>query len=405
MDALTRVIEAVRERHDAAPSVVIRSPGRVNLIGEHTDYSLLPVMPFAIERGVYVAVCDGPAGVEVDSLTHPDPITIELGGDRSELSGWHRYFAAAVDVVGFVGGARVLIDADLPATGGLSSSSAFTVGVLMALGTYGGDPPLREELPELALAAERSIGVESGAMDQTVISLASEGHALRIDFDPFQTKHVPISDELGIVAAYSGRSAPKGGDANHSYNSRVVACRAAAMLLATEEGVDPGEPPVLSRVRSSTLVDLLPTEASAAEVASRLGVDVERMVKLTATEFDPDVGLPIRAVAAHVLSEARRVDDAEVVLESDDFGELGRLLDASHDSLRDFGASSPALDRLTGAMREAGAHGARLTGAGFGGYAIAICPPGRIEAVIEASEQTTGGPAFRVHPSAGVSGV
>ncbi len=405
MDALTRVIDAVEQRHDSSPSVVIRSPGRVNLIGEHTDYSLLPVMPFAIDQAVYIAVCEGPDGIEVDSLTHPDPVTIELGGDRSELTGWHRYFAAAVDVVGFVGGARVLIDADLPATGGLSSSSAFTVGVLMALGTFAGDPPQREELPELALAAERSIGVESGAMDQTVISLATEGHALRIDFDPFGTRHVPISEDLGIVAAYSGRAAPKGGDANHAYNSRVVACRAAAMLLAAEEGVDPGSPPVLSKVRSSNLVETLPTEASAASVAERLGVDVGRMVRLTATEFDPDVELPIQNVAAHVLSEAKRVDEAEAALMAEDYIELGRLLDASHESLGHFGATSPALDRLTGAMNQAGAYGARLTGAGFGGYAIGICALDRIDAVIEASEQATGGPAFRVRPSAGVSGV
>lgn len=242
-------------------------------------------------------------------------------------------------------------------------------------------------------------------MDQTVISLATEGHALRIDFDPFATRHVPVSEDLGIVAAYSGRAAPKGGDANHSYNSRVVACRAAALLLASEEGVDPGSPPVLSKVRNSERVGKLPVESSAAAVADRLGVDVGGIVRLTATEFDPHAVLPIRSVAAHVLSEAKRVDEAEAALEAEDYPRLGRLLDASHESLGDFGASSPALDRLTGAMRDSGAFGARLTGAGFGGYAIGICPLDRVEAVIEASEQATGGPAFRVRPSAGVSGV
>ncbi len=405
MDALTRVVEAVRQRHDVSPSVVIRSPGRVNLIGEHTDYSLLPVMPFAIDQAVYVAVCEGPAGVQVDSLTHPDPITIELGGDRSGLEGWHRYFAAAVDAVGFVGGAHVVIDADLPATGGLSSSSAFTIGVLMALGTFAGDPPPRDELPRLALAAERSIGVESGAMDQTVISLATAGHALRIDFDPFGTRQVPLSDDLGIVAAYSGRAAPKGGDANQSYNSRVVACRAAALLLGSFEGVEVGDPPVLSKVRESARVEELPIEATAREVSTRLHVGVSHMVRLTAGEFDPDIALPVRSVAAHVLSEARRVDEAEAALNSEDYSELGRLLDASHDSLGDFGASSPALDRLVSAMRGAGAFGARLTGAGFGGYAIAICPLERVDAVVSAAEDATGGPAFGVRPSSGVSGV
>jgi galactokinase len=242
-------------------------------------------------------------------------------------------------------------------------------------------------------------------MDQTVISLAIEGHALRIDFDPFATRHVPISGDLGIVAAYSGRAAPKGGDANRSYNSRVVACRAAALLLAAQEEVDPGSPPVLSKVRDSELVETLPIQASAGSVAAHLGVDVGRMVRLTATEFDAEAELPIRSVAAHVLSEAQRVDEAEDALRSEDYEELGRLLDASHESLGHFGATSPALDRLTGAMREAGAYGARLTGAGFGGYAIGICPLDRIDALIEAAEQATGGPAFRAQPSAGVSGV
>ncbi|HEY5650445.1 MAG TPA: hypothetical protein VIW46_03285, partial [Acidimicrobiia bacterium] len=323
----------------------------------------------------------------------------------SGLEGWHRYFAAAVDAVGFVGGAHVLIDADLPATGGLSSSSAFTVGVLMALGTFAGDPPSRSELPQLALAAERSIGVESGAMDQTVISLATAGHALRIDFDPFGTRQVPLSDDLGIVAAYSGRAAPKGGDANHSYNSRVVACRAAALLLGSLEGVDVGSPPVLSKVRDSSRVGELPVEAAAHDVAAQLRVDVSRMVKLTATDFDPDTPLPVRSVAIHVLSEATRVDEAEAALIAEDYAALGRLLDASHDSLREFGASSPALDRLVGAMRGAGAFGARLTGAGFGGYAIAICEPDDVDSVVGAAEEATGGPAFRVRASAGVSGV
>jgi galactokinase len=395
----------MRLRHDVFPSVVVRSPGRVNLIGEHTDYSLLPVMPFAIDQAVYIAVCEGPPGVQVDSLTHPDPITIELGSDRSGLEGWHRYFAAAVDAVGFVSGAHVLIDADLPSTGGLSSSSAFTVGVLMALGTFAGDPPLRAELPQLALAAERSIGVESGAMDQTVISLATAGHALRIDFDPFGTRQVPLPDDLGIVAAYSGRAAPKGGDANHSYNSRVVACRAAALLLGSLEGVEVGDPPVLSKVRESARVEELPIEVSAQDVASRLQTDVSHMVKLTASEFDADTPLPVRSVAAHVLSEAKRVDEAEAALNAEDYTELGRLLDASHESLRGFGASSPALDRLVGAMRGAGAYGARLTGAGFGGYAVAICPIERVDAVVAAADDATGGPAFRVRASAGVSGV
>lgn len=405
MNALDRVVAAMRDRHDASPSVVIRSPGRVNLIGEHTDYSLLPVMPFAIDRAVYVAVSEGPPGITADSLTHPGEFTLDLAGDRSDLEGWHRYVAAAVDVVGFVGGARILIDADLPGTGGLSSSSALTIGVIMALGTYMGDPPPRSDLPALALAAERSIGVESGAMDQTVISLAKQDHCLRIDFDPFGTRDVPMSHELAVVAAYSGSEAAKGGEAQDAYNSRVVACRAAALLLASFDGLELSDHPVLAQVRSSQEVDRLPETESAASVAARLGVDVSTMVELTAERFEPEQPLPIRAVATHVLSEAERVDVAEQALVAGDYASLGTALDASHESLKDFGASTPALDRLVGSMREAGAYGARLTGAGFGGYAIAISPPNAVETVIEAAKSAGGGPAFQVKPASGVSGV
>ena len=404
MDELNTLLSAFRERYDADPTVMVRSPGRVNLIGEHTDYSLLPVMPFAIDRGVLLAVGDGSSGVEVDSLTHPGPTTIEIGTERADLNGWHRYFAAAVDALGFVGGAKVLIGGDLPATGGLSSSSAFTVGSLVALGAATGDPPFRDELPELALAAERSIGVESGAMDQTVIALARQGHALRIDFSPFATRHVPLGDAVAVVAAYSGHAAPKGGSAKDAYNSRVVACRAAALILADELGVDPGRSPVLGGL-SGADASGLPESMSAEAVGAKLSVPVGLMVDLTAGRFDPDSELPLRQVAQHVLSEARRVDSAEAALEAQNYDELGRLLDASHSSLQSFGASSEALDRLTLVMREAGALGARLTGAGFGGYAIALCDPAVVSKVIEAATAATGGPAFRVRPSDGVATV
>jgi galactokinase len=405
MDPVARVEAEMIERHDVSPSVVIRSPGRVNLIGEHTDYSLLPVMPFAIDRAVYVAVSEGPPGITADSLTHPGEVVLDLGGDRSDLEGWHRYVAAAVDAVGFVGGARILIDADLPGTGGLASSSALTVGVIMALGAFVGDPPPRSELPALALAAERSMGVESGAMDQTVISLAKKHHCLRIDFDPFATRDVPMPPELAVVAAYSGSEASKGGDSQHAYNSRVVACRAAALLLASMEGVEISDRPVLAEVRASKQADELPESASAASVAEGLTVDAAVLVDLTAERFDPEEPLPIRAVATHVLSEAFRVDTAERALIDGDFEALGATLDASHESLKSFGASTPALDRVVGSMREAGAYGARLTGAGFGGYAVAICPPAAVARVLEAATAATGGPAFQVKPSAGVSGV
>jgi galactokinase len=388
------------------PSVEIRSPGRVNLIGEHTDYSLLPVMPLAIDRAVTLAAADADDGrLIVESVTFPGIIDIDLADPPGSVTGWHRYLVAAVRALGSPGpGARLLVGGDLPPTGGLSSSSAFTVGVIATLDRLWGLGLSRTDYPGIAIAAERSIGVEGGMMDQTVIALAERGHALRIDFDPPGHRHVPIPEDLGLVAAYSGSPAPKGGDANHAYNTRVVACRAAALLLGVPRGIDVSVPPVLSKIVAAGDVDLsgLAAETTAARVAAAIDADVDLMVRMTAGRFDPDAPLPLAAVARHVVSEAVRVDQAEAALNAGDMAELGRLLDASHLSLQDFGASSPSLDTLVEAMREAGAWGARLTGAGFGGYAVAVCPDSSVDAVVQAAVEATGGPAFRVVASAGV---
>jgi galactokinase len=277
---------------------------------------------------------------------------------------------------------------------------------LVTLNRLGGRGVARTEYPALALRAERSIGIEGGMMDQTVISLAKAGHAARIDFHPFGIVHVPLPAGLSIVAAYSGATALKGTEARDSYNGKVVACRAAALLLGHELGVHVGSEPVLVHVARhpgiDEAVERLPTEISAAAVADRLGVDVDRMVRLGTGRFDANQPLLARVVAGHVISEASRVDQAEQALRAGDLAGLGSILDASHASLVGFGASSERLDRLVASMRRAGAFGARLTGAGFGGYAVAVAPPELVTAVVEAATLACGGPAFEVKASDGV---
>jgi galactokinase len=387
--------------------VAVRSPGRVNLIGEHTDYSLLPVMPVAIDRHVRFTGELGPIGhVRAISATQPDEFVLDLAASPRRHGGWHRYLAAAIDAVGPDSrGATLYVEADLPDTGGLSSSSAFTVGALSFLNALWGRGLSKEDIRQLAIVTERAVGVESGGMDQTVITLAEPGGALRIDFDPFAVRQVPIPDEIRIVAAYSGSMAPKGGSARHAYNTGVVACRAAAVLLGRDLGVAVRTPPVLKDVHSAATPDdvsALPEETTAREAADNAGIRLSDLVSLTAATFDADERLPVRAVAAHVLSEAVRVDEAEVALAQGSLSDLGRLLDQSHASLQSFGASTPALDQLTAAMRSSGAAGARITGAGFGGYALAVCRPDAVDDVRAASVEATGGPAFEVTPSAGV---
>jgi galactokinase len=368
------------------PSTVsVSAPGRVNLVGEHTDYSLLPVLPIAIQRRITVsAEPSGSAVVEARSTAFPGVYR----SDRRDNPAWSAYVDSAVGLVSPVRGAKLRIGGDLPASGGLSSSSALTVAVLLALLRLTGDEPERDRLVALAVEAERATGVEGGTMDQTVIVYADAGAALRIGFAPTVLEPVPIPAHVAFVAGYSGSPAPKGGVARSAYNARVVGTRTAAMLLGAY-------PPVLGRVSGDTehIVASLPEFA----------IPPAEATALRAGSYTDPSPLPVRAWARHVLTEAGRVDGAVEAVRAGDVAEIGRIFDASHASLADdFGASSPGLDELVATARGAGASGARLTGAGFGGWAVAVCDRNRADAVTGAMAAHAG-EAFLIDPSAGVS--
>jgi galactokinase len=397
---------AFQERFGLSATAIVRAPGRVNLVGEHTDYSNLPVLPVAIAQGLSLAVASaGDNRVEAASTAFEGTVEVErVEPIRASGAGWGRYLAGALSELRDVApgrGARVLVDADLPAGGGLSSSSALTTAVLAALDAAWDAGFDRDELVRRAIVAERHVGVESGGMDQTVIVFAEAGNALRIDFQPPALRLVPLPDGLALVAAYSGEESAKGGNARDAYNERVVGARIAAAMLADQIGVDIDNPPVLASVIGLDVVDILadelPDRVSAQEVAHGVPVSVEHLVRLTAGRYDHMAKVPVKRIARHILSEADRVDRAEEALLAGDIDAFGRLLNESHNSLReDFRCSTPALDRLCAAMRKAGAVGARLTGAGFGGYAIAAARPEQVRSIIEAAHSATGGPAFEV---------
>ena len=398
-----RVALAYRERFGADPDAVLFAPGRINLIGDHTDYSLLPVLPMAIQRGIAFAVGTTSTGTTIDSLDEPGEW--QTGPLAPRPASWHRYVEAAlVTTLDEDQNVQILLAGDLPSTGGLSSSSAFVVGLLAAI-TRNHDVPLSgRSLVGAAVAAERRAAIEGGEMDQTIIVFGEASAATRIEFDPPSTRAVPIPEGLTFVAADSGERAAKGASARDAYNSRVVACRCATALLARSLGREVPAALVLARVADakSELVDALPEVITATEAAARTDVDASRLIGLSSGDFDTNAALPLRAVARHVLREATAVDAAEDKLRAGDLAGFGRLLDASHESLRDFGSSTAGLDRLTYALREAGALGARVTGAGFGGYAIAACREGEVDAIIEAARRTTGSDAFEVFASRGL---
>ncbi len=392
------------------PTVIVHAPGRVNLVGEHTDYSGLPVLPIAIDRALVVSVMplDQPV-IEATSERFGGAVRIVRGAPHHGEP-WGRYIAglvAELDGIQPSRGARLHIGGDLPAESGLSSSAALTLGALAGILSAWDVPVEREDLVARALRAEHTVGVQTGGMDQEVIVFAEPGHALHIDFQPHERRQVPLPPQLRFVVASSGEPAAKSGVARDAYNERVIGTRLAAAMLCDMIGAEAGHPPRLADVigfpEAELLVEELPPRIAPSSVARSTGIPLA-MLSGASAAMDDRALYTVRPYARHVFSESERVAEAAAALSNGDLAAFGRMLDASHRSLRDdFGCSTPALDALCEAMRKAGALGARLTGAGFGGFALAAVEAANVTAVIEAASATGGGLAFEVTASGGLS--
>jgi len=256
-------------------------------------------------------------------------------------------------------GVELVVAGDVPAEAGLSSSSALVVAAFLALGEAGD----RAALAETARLAERYVGTLSGGMDQAVALLGQPGQALRIDFRPVRAMPVDVPTDLAVVVAHSGVQAAKSGAAREAYNARVREClRAAHELGAGPDGL---------------LAD----------------VPLERR-GLVRDLDDPT----LRRRANFIFAEARRVDEAVRALEADNLPVLGELLNASHRGLRDdYEVSHPAVDALVERALAAGASGARVVGAGFGGCIVAICERERAPRL----QAALGPDAWNFSPAAG----
>ncbi len=334
----------------APPAGLARAPGRVNLIGEHIDYNGFGVLPMAIDRGISAAWRPrGDGRVVLRSLQGYEPREFSLEPSIAPYGSgdWGNYTKAAAQGLLDRGlalrGAEILVASTLPPSAGLSSSSALVVlSALVLLEAAGLSMPALD-LASLLAEAEKYVGTRGGGMDQAASLLGRAGCALRIDFRPLRVEPLPFFADHVVVVANSLVRASKAEAAG--YNTRAADCRLAAARAASALGLGAGPQPLFA--------DLL-----AAASPQRILAAVP-----------PDL-LPR---ARHVLSEAARVDAACEALRAGDAGRFGRLMNESHASCRDdFRISCPALERLVELARGAGALGARLTGAGFGGCAIAL---------------------------------
>jgi galactokinase len=334
------------------------APGRVNLIGEHTDYNGGLALPFAISAGVVVdAVASDDRRVRAYAVDLDQDDEFELSG-RAHDEGWRAFVRGAVAELSDAGaplpGARLRIGGDLPQGAGLSSSAALEVSLCLALlgltdlhvaapevlpspGTQAGECG-RVELTRLEIARLCSriendwVGAETGLLDQLASLFGRADAALLIDFAELSIEPVPLHlDGWKLVVLDSGERHAHSGS---GYNERRAECARAAELLGVQ---------TLSEAGASA-VEQLPE--------------------------------PLRRRARHVLSENARVTEAVAALSAEDLPQLGRLIDASHASLReDFQISTPAVEATVARLHDAGAAGARIMGGGFGGCVLALFAP------------------------------
>lgn len=356
---LDKLVRAFMQRYQRRPAIIAAAPGRVNLIGEHTDYNGLPVLPMAIDRTVLIAAAArDDRRVElgnVDERFAPRRYALTAAISPYEPGDWGNYHkAAAQGLLGMLGaaalnGGEFLVEGQVPAAAGLSSSSALTVASALALLAVNECEVPPAALAQLMADSERYVGTMSGGMDQAICLLARAGSALRIDFDPLRTRPVPVPTAVAIVVCDSLVVAAKAGAARAAYNQRVTECRRGCTALARGLGL-PEDTPHLGALRRA-----------------RPDVATDQLIDALASSDAAAVVPRVR----HVLREADRVDAAESALAAGDWRAFGALMNASHASCRDdYEISCPDLDELVRIAHGAGAAGARLTGAGFGGCTV-----------------------------------
>ena len=349
------VVEAFRGTHGEEPSLVVRAPGRVNLIGEHTDYNDGFVLPMAIDRAVWLALrpCGGDQ-VQVQSLEFGESRSFSLQRVRTreagyDDAGWIEYVKGTAWALQESGHSlkawEGVMAGDVPIGAGLSSSAALELATARAFAEVSS---LTWEPAAMALLGQRAenqwVGVNCGIMDQMISAAGQRDCALLLDCRSLDFELVPLPAGTSVVVLDTGT---RRGLVDSAYNERRSQCEAAAAHFGVQALRD----------------------VTGAQFAAREG------------ELDEVT----RRRARHVITENERTAEAAQVMRQGDAAQLGALMNSSHESLqRDFEVSSEALDQMVACARSQGeCLGARMTGAGFGGCAVALVAEGAAGAFAE----------------------
>ena len=367
---------AFHELFGRKAEVLAEAPGRVNLIGEHIDYSEGFVLPFAIADRTYAAISRNSDGlVRIASQQRKNRIfTIDINDVKPGSAGdWEKYVLGVIWTLNISTGVDILVDGHVPSGAGLSSSAALECSVAVGLNALFS---LGNSLEDLARATQKAendyVGMPCGIMDQSVSLMGREGSALLLDCRDLTTESVPFDVasqglELLIIDTQAHHALVDGG-----YAERRASCESVAAKFAI---------PSMRHLTMDTLN--------------------ARRSEITEVEYNR---------ARHAVTEIARVKDAVAALRANDFTALGSLINESHISLRDdYTVSCPELDAAVDASLAAGALGSRMVGGGFGGSAIALIKADQIDAVKEAIKTSYAAKGFKAPrfftslPSAGAS--
>lgn len=334
--------------------VVARAPGRINVIGEHTDYNQGYAMPIALAQATTVEfVPDNSTSIRLRSSEEGDGVTFDIHAVPGEVDGWSAYPAGAVWALAAAGhpvvGGAMTVTSDVPIGAGLSSSAALECAVLLAMNAATGVSLDRLELARIAQRGENDfVGAPTGLMDQLASMYGEADRALLIDFDTSAV--TPVSFDL---AAHGCALVVINSNAAHHHSTGEYADR----------------------------------RASCARAATALGVDSLRRVQgddlaRTLARIDGDTD---RRRARHILTENERVLDCAHAMAEGDLNRVGELMTRSHVSMRDdFEITTAHIDLIAESAVRHGALGARMTGGGFGGCVIALVPTDDVDALVDA---------------------
>ncbi|MFA9404827.1 MAG: galactokinase [Anaerolineales bacterium] len=346
MNIQNQAIRTFVERYGFEPQYLIRAPGRVNLIGEHTDYNDGFVFPMAINRAIWIALQpSNESAVQLYSKDFSEEFVMNINEIKHSAMPWGEYVAGmawALTEHGLgLSGWRGVVAGDIPIGAGLSSSAAMELAVARAFSLAAGFEWKPLEVAKIAQFSENQwVGVNCGIMDQTIVAAGEEGHALMIDCRNLELQSVPLPAGTVVVILDTNT---RRGLIDSAYNERRAQCEAAAAFF---------------------------------EVAALRDVSPE-MFESHKEELEPTT----RKRSKHIIYENQRVLDAVDALRRGDAESFGRLMNESHVSMRDdFEISRREMDIMVAfAQSEAGCLGARMTGGGFGGCAIALVDEGHAE--------------------------